>query len=511
VLARPFRKATRACKHAPYEDTARRNAGELSIVGLAAIDPPYAAAATMLLSLAITLCGALFSWAEEARPPAKVTYLDHVRPILREHCFTCHNQNKATNDLALDSYERILKGGASGEAIKPGNVDDSYLWQLVSHQEEPSMPPKQDKLPEAKLLVIKQWILGGALKQSGSKALAAAKPKVDLRMSAGAGRPAGAAILPAGLGKLPLIHPARATAVTALAASPWAPLLAVASPKQILFYHSETSALLGVVPFPDGVPYSLKFSRSGALMLAGGGHAAVAGRAVGYDVRSGRRLFEVGDELDAVLAADIDASQAHVAIGGPQRIVRIYATADGALLHEIKAHTDWVYAVEYSPDGVLLATADRGGGLRVWEADTVQEFQDLQGHKGAVTDLSWRDDSNILASGSEDGTIKLWEMSEGRLVKSISAHAGGVLSVRFAHDGRLVSAGRDRMVKLWGPEGKQLRSWGPLADLPLRVAFSHDGARVAAGDWNGQVLVWPVAGGKRQGQSAEPARLSTNP
>ena len=465
----------------------------------------------MVVLLVTALCGGLQARADDAKPQGKVTYVDHVRPILREHCFTCHNQNKATNDLALDSYERILKGGASGEAIKPGSLDDSYLWQLVSHQQEPSMPPKQDKLPEAKLQVIKQWILGGALKEAGSKAVAVAKPKVDLSMSAGAGRPAGAAILPAGLGKQPLIHAARSTAVTALAASPWAPLLAAAAPKQILFYQSDTAELLGVLPFPEGVPYSLKFSRSGSLLLAGGGHAAVAGRAVGYDVRSGRRLFEVGDELDAVLAADIDVSQTHVALGGPQRIVRIFATADGALVHEIKAHTDWVYAVEYSPDGVLLATADRGGGLHVWEAETVQEYQDLQGHKGAVIDVSWRDDSNILASASEDGTIKLWEMSEGRLVKSIAAHQGGVLAVRFAHDGRLVSAGRDRMVKMWSPEGKPLRAWGPLADLPLRVAFSHDGTRVVAGDWTGQVLVWTTSGGKVQGKPAEPVRLTTSP
>ena len=46
-----------------------------------------------------------------------------------------------------------------------------------------------------------------------------------------------------------------------------------------------------------------------------------------------------------------------IALGGPSRVVRIYSTADGELLHEIKKHTDWVYGVEFSPDGVLLATA----------------------------------------------------------------------------------------------------------------------------------------------------------
>ena len=60
-------------------------------------------------------------------------------------------------------------------------------------------------------------------------------------------------------------------------------------------------------------------------------------------------------------------------------MVRIYSTADGELVHEIKKHTDWIYAVEFSPDGVLLATADRNGGLFVWEAETAREYQNLAG------------------------------------------------------------------------------------------------------------------------------------
>jgi WD40 repeat protein len=449
------------------------------------------------------------TWADPSPQQAKTTYADHVRPIFREYCFTCHNQNKAQNDLALDSYERIMKGGASGEVIKAGDVDESYLWKLVSHQDSPSMPPKQDKLPEAKLLVIKQWILGGALKDAGASAVAVAKPKIDLRMSAGAGRPAGPAIIPAGLSKQPIVHTSRPGAVTALAASPWAPVLAIAGQKQIVLFQSDTAELLGLLPFPEGLPYSLKFSRSGALLLAGGGHAAQQGRVVGYDARNGKRLFEVGDELDAVLAADINENHTRVALGGPQRLVRIFATADGSLVHEIKAHTDWVYAVEYSPDGVLLATGDRGGGLHVWEAETAQEYQDLQGHKAAVTDVSWRDDANVLASASEDGTVKLWEMSEGKQIRSIRAHEGGVLALRFAHDGRFVTAGRDRRVKLWSPEGREIRGFGPLADLPLKVAFSYDGARVAAGDRSGQVHVWTLSPGKGKGKG--PVQLTADP
>jgi WD40 repeat protein len=480
------------------------------MVGLASLDPPYYLGQPMkrtppptCLALLGLLALAFPAQAAESKP--KTTYMEHVRPILREHCFACHNQNKAKNDLVLDSYERIMKGGASGEAVKPGEPDDSYLWKLVSHQDEPNMPPNQEKLPAAKLAVIKQWILDGALKDSGSTA-SAAKPKTELAMAAGAERPAGPAVIPTGLPPQPITHTARAGAVLALAESPWAPVFAVGGQKQVLLYHSDTTELLGVLPFPEGLPQVLHFSRSGTLLLVGGGHAAKQGRVAIHDVRSGRRLFEVGDELDTVLGADINASHTRIALGGPEKLIRVYS-ADGALVQEIKKHTDWVYAVEYSPDGVLLATGDRSGGLLVWEADTLQEYQDLQGHQGAVTDVSWRPDSNVLASASEDGTIRLWEMREGKQLRSIKAHDGGVLSVRFTHDGRFISTGRDRRVKLWSSEGQPLRTIGPLDELPLRAVFTHDGKRVIAGDFSGRLTVWDVSSDGPK----EVARLSANP
>ena len=45
----------------------------------------------------------------------------------------------------------------------------------------------------------------------------------------------------------------------------------------------------------------------------------------------------------------------------------------------MRKHTEWITAVEFSPDGVLLATGDRNNGLIVWEAQTGREFHDLRG------------------------------------------------------------------------------------------------------------------------------------
>jgi WD40 repeat protein len=437
--------------------------------------------------------------------PTKITYDDHLVPILREKCFACHNQDRKSGGLRLNSFTNVMMGGASGTVVKPGDPEGSVLFKLVSHQQEPHMPPKSAMLPKENLDLIRNWIQGGALENAGSKVVVANKPKSEIALSSVTkGKPAGPPPMPQQLNLEPVVHTARASAVTALAASPWAPLVAVAGQKQVLLYHSDTLELLGVLPFPEGVPYVLKFSRNGSLLLAGGGHSAKSGRVVVWSVATGKRMFEVGDELDAVLAADISADQTQIALGGPSKVVRVYSTKDGKLLHEIKKHTDWIYAIEYSPDSVLLASADRNGGLFVWESFTGREYFTLRGHTAAITDLSWRADSNVLASASEDTTIRLWEMQNGGQIKAWGG-GGGVQSLKYAPDGRLVSCARDKLARVWDANGAQMRAFEPFADLALRGVFSHDGGRVIAGDWSGDIRVWNTADGKLLG------RLTANP
>jgi WD40 repeat protein len=449
--------------------------------------------------------------AADPKKAAKVTYEEHVLPILRDKCIGCHSPDKARSGLVVSTYPGIMAGGSSGEVIKPGDPDNSRLFLLVSHKQEPFMPPKSAMLPAENLETIRQWIVGGALENSGSKAKMINKPKHEIALSAiNKGKPEGPPPMPSRhLGLEPVVHAAHSTAVTAIASSPWAPLVAVAGQKQVLLYHSDTLELLGVLPFPEGVPYVLKFSRNGSLLLAGGGRGAKSGRAVVWGVQTGERIFEVGDETDAVLAADISADQTQIALGGPGKIIRIFSTKDGQLIREIKKHTDWVTALEYGPDGVLLATGDRSGGLYIWEAYTGREYFSLRGHTASITDVSWRSDSNALASGSEDTTIRLWEMENGGQIKAWGAHGGGVESVRFARDGRITSCGRDQVTRVWDQNGAQQKIFEAFPDIALRTTFTHDGNRVVAGDWTGAIRVWNVADGKQAGLlSANPPGLA---
>ncbi len=117
------------------------------------------------------------------------------------------------------------------------------------------------------------------------------KKKNDIAMTAGAkpGKPDGPAAMPEHLLLEPVIAAPRPAAVTAVAHSPWAPLVAVGSTKQVLLYHSQNSQLLGVLPFPEGgFPESVSFTSNGALVLASGGIGGKKGIVAVWDVKSGK-------------------------------------------------------------------------------------------------------------------------------------------------------------------------------------------------------------------------------
>ena len=257
-------------------------------------------------------------------------------------------------------------------------------------------------------------------------------------------------------------------------------------------------------------------------MVSGGFHfhAAVNTYEV-FDVTTGKRLASVGDETDAVLAADISPDERQVAIGGSGKVVKIFSTEDGKLLHTLAKHTDWITALAFSPDGKLLATGDRIGNIHLWDTRSGGIVLPLSEHKSAIRTLSWRSDSGVVASCGEDGLIVWWDVKDGwpaitkpnahpptRPAGSYGKIASGVLDVAFGPKGELASCGRDGIVRLWADDGKELKKFAIADDkpvdgtapkgvtvLPTRVAISADGSVVLAGDSAGQLHAWPTGAG----------------
>jgi len=463
--------------------------------------------AILLFSATLGLCATAL--ADDKKPAdkkeqPKITFQDHVLPIFRAKCGSCHNANDRKGNLVLDDYAAMREGGGSGAVVEPGDPDSSYLWMLVTHDTSPEMPPNGAKLPDNELNLIRQWILQGLLRDKGSKA-EVKKESTIAKIDVSGERPEGPPPMPAQFLGEPLVTTHHANTVTALAVSPWAPVAAVSGHKQVTLFDTRDRRLLGVLPFPEGQPEILRFSRNGSLLMVGGGRGGAAGKVIVFDVATGERQIEVGNEYDTVLGADISPDHTLVALGGPKRMVRVYSTATGELLYEKKKHTDWVTTAAFSPDGVLLATGDRANGLVLWEAQTGNEYLVLNGHTGSITDVAWRPDGNSLASASLDGTVRLWELNDGRELKRWNAHGGGVTAIDYVRDGRIVTTGKDRAAKLWEGDGKEIKAFGGLNEMGLEVGYDADNDVVLAGDWTGRVVAWKGADGAVQGE------FSTNP
>ena len=434
-----------------------------------------------------------------------VSFEEHIKPILREHCLKCHGEDEQKADLNLQTHPSALKGGSGGAAVVAGRSSQSLLFQVITDPDDGArMPPKKPMIPQAQITLIQRWIDSGLRETSASKSLVAERDMSFKPVSTAGLKPAEPA-MPGALPEVKLPPVKRPMQVLTLDASPWAPLAAVAGQDHVRLMNVETQEEMGRLAFPEGEPHLLRFSRDGAVLLAAGGRPVESGKVVLFDVKSGKRLSNIGDEVDAVLAADLSPDQKSVALGGSGKVVKVYDTTSGKLRYKIQKHTDWIMAVAFSPDGKTLATADRAGGLHLWEAASGRVLLSLNEHKASIRALDWRADSKLFASAAEDGTVIWWDVKDGwPAITKTNAHpparkpgtygriANGVLVARFDHEGRLCTAGRDQTVRLWDPQGKEIQSFAVAEAQPLSAALSFDGKKVIGGDTAGRVHFWNV-------------------
>jgi mono/diheme cytochrome c family protein len=85
-----------------------------------------------------------------------------VLPLLKTRCITCHGPEKQEGGLRLDSRDAAIKGGDQGAAIVAGDAESSLFVKAIAFADpDLQMPPKQ-KLSDAEISALKQWIQDGA-------------------------------------------------------------------------------------------------------------------------------------------------------------------------------------------------------------------------------------------------------------------------------------------------------------------------------------------------------------
>src|SRR5882672_1699885 len=86
---------------------------------------------------------------------------DASAAVLERRCLECHHKASAKGGLDLSTREALLRGGETGPSIAANDPDRSLLWLLAARKQKPFMPHKRDRLPDAELKILADWIRGG--------------------------------------------------------------------------------------------------------------------------------------------------------------------------------------------------------------------------------------------------------------------------------------------------------------------------------------------------------------
>jgi len=100
---------------------------------------------------------------ESSSPPHGdvAQFQQEVMPILRNHCFRCHDEN-AEGGLQLTSRELALAGGDSGDpAVVPGDLDHSLLIARIRSDVEGERMPPSGNMKSQEIETLEKWVSGG--------------------------------------------------------------------------------------------------------------------------------------------------------------------------------------------------------------------------------------------------------------------------------------------------------------------------------------------------------------
>ena len=168
---------------------------------------------------------------------------------------------------------------------------------------------------------------------------------------------------------------------------------------------------------------------------------------------------------------------------------------DGTVLKKMKGHSGGVVAVAVSGNSKLIASGDSKGELIAWDGDGESLTKAIKAHSDAIASLDFSPDSALLATVSHD-TIKLWKTDTWQIHGNPIHGDNGVNCVRFSPSGNLLAIVTKYGIQIWNPS--ELECIARLTADCFSLAWTPDGTRLLSG-YDSTVWEWDTSTWKRVG------------
>ena len=414
---------------------------------------------------------------------AVVSFARDVAPILKRNCQGCHRPGKAKGGLDVTTFAALIKGGKHGTTIKPGVTGDSSLFEQISG-DEPEMPKDDEPLLDGEVKLIERWILQGAKDDSAATEGADKMPAPPVYR-----------LLPA---------------VTSMAWSPDAALLAVAGTGEVLLHSGDGERIVGHLVGTAPRVESLSFSADGKMLAVAGGAPSQFGEIQLWDVAGQKLVRAIRTSQDSVYGVSFSPDGTRVAVGCADKLVRAFAVETGAEVMKCDNHIDWVFGTAFSKDGSRLVSASRDKAVKLIDVATGHLIDDVNIPREPLVSLARHPLEDIVAFGGDAGAVRLHKIEPrgGRLaegdnkensaLRELERLRGPVQALAFSADGGLIAAGSTagewRIFKTG--DGKRVAAIKESGSPIFAVAFDPQTRWLATAGADGRVRFYDPAKGE---------------
>lgn len=177
--------------------------------------------------------------------------------------------------------------------------------------------------------------------------------------------------------------------------------------------------------------------------------------------------------------------------------VRVWNVQTGKAEH-VLAHPRGVRTVAWSPSGAFFISGAYGGSLRYFDGDTAKMDQSVYLRHG-VEGARFLNDEKQLVTTHTNGDIRVFELPSRKEVHRLEgAHRGGIWGMAVSPNAtRLATAGKDKFVRLWDLDARQILHEIKHPGETNGVAFSRDNKRLLSGCTDSLIRVYDVETGKQ--------------
>ena len=208
-------------------------------------------------------------------------------------------------------------------------------------------------------------------------------------------------------------------------------------------------------------------------------------------------LLELSAQAGTVGSVAWSPDGSRLATADKDGTARIWDAKSGAEIHTLRGHALEVASVSWSPDGSRIATAGWDKTARVWDTKSGVETLALRGHLGEVISVSWSPDGSRIATAGADATARVWDARTGVEELVLKGHTEWVASVSWSPDGsRIATASRDRTARVWDARsGVEVFAIEGHHTWVTSISWSPDGSRLATSSWDDTARIWDARTG----------------